>query len=544
MIALLLLAASLVHAQLYDDSPLIASDHTNLMQFWTDAGCTASLCERPPLGSPCSAYRNRTNGFVQCLQGRIKTLGIWSPVDRPLNGSISSVVGTLDKLTTFTVTASWTTPPTVPSEIGRLTSLTLLELARVSRLPNQIGQLSALTQLFVSNSQLAAVPPGLANLKQRVMVVLRNLGLTGSLPDLSNATNMNIDVGGNNLTGAVRLGSGASCNLVGLWNGYRYALEGERNCFTSCTGSSCCNSVPYLCPSKNESVPLTGAEHTSLTRVLDELGCHSPACMRAAVGQPCSFFNGASSKVTCTFGSVTSVQINASAALNGTLPTAIGALTGLTSLELLSRAYRGTMVSQIGKLTLLSSLALAGVDGGIASEIGRLSLLASLVLTPSNPVRTEFPKVFGGSAMHTAWLASNNLYGDLPTAFLANLLPFGMKNFSVANNSLTGDFVETEYPVNAPPRTPSCELISRAHPETERNCFKSCNPPNSRCCEGVNLCPSRLPTTSTSTSTTSTTLPPAPKPSRDTQADAAQVRDESDWQRDARLWRSSRPACG
>jgi len=517
MNALLLIAtiAWLAHAQLFDDGPLTASEHANLMQFWTDAGCPASLCERPPLGSLCSVYRNRTNGYVQCLQGRLKTLSLSSALDQPLNGSISSVVGTFDKLNTLTFTASWTTMQTVPSEIGRLTNLTLVEFSRVSRIPNQIGQLSRLTQLYVTNAPLAAVPPGLANLKQPVTVTLRNLNLTGSLPDLSNATNMSIDVGGNNLTGAVRLGPNASCNLVGLWNGYRYALEGERNCFTSCTGSPCCSSVPYLCPSKNESVPLTSAEHTRLTRVLDELGCHAPACLRGAAGQACSGFNGASSKVTCTFGSVTGVQIGAGAVLNGTLPTALGALTGLTSLELLSTTYRGTMVSQIGKLTLLSSLSLAGVDGGIASEIAYLSLLTSLVLTPTNPVRTPFPKALGGTQTQTVWLASNNLYGDLPTAHITWLCLFGMKNFSVANNSLTGDFVETEYPVNAPPRTASCELVSRAHPESERNCFQSCQPANSRCCTGVNLCPSRSAngTTTVTVTTAATASSTTPKPS-------------------------------
>jgi hypothetical protein len=226
----------------------------------------------------CISHKH--NGYVQCLQGRIRTLSLASAVNQPLNGTFSALVGTFVNLTTLTVTASWTTPQTVPSEIGRLTALTLVQLAHVARIPNEIGQLSSLTQLYVSDALLAAVPAGLANLKQAVSVTLRNLGLTGSLPDLSNATNLSIDVGGNNLTGAVRLAPSASCNLVGLWNGHRFQLEGERNCFTSCTGSTCCNSVPYLCPSKNESAPLTSAEHTRLTRVLDELGCHAPSCQR------------------------------------------------------------------------------------------------------------------------------------------------------------------------------------------------------------------------------------------------------------------------
>jgi len=140
--------------------------------------------------------------------------------------------------------------------------------------------------------------------------------------------------------------------------------------------------------------------------------------------------------VTCAGAQVTILWLNNNN-LVGAIPTEIGNLTNLTTLNLGSNALSGPIPSSIGLLTNLANLYLGSnaLSGPIPSSIDGLTNLTYLALADnalSGPIPSQIGLLTGLTYLG---LANNNLSGPIPSeiGLLTNLT-----NLNLFNNDLSG----------------------------------------------------------------------------------------------------------
>ena len=126
--------------------------------------------------------------------------------------------------------------------------------------------------------------------------------------------------------------------------------------------------------------------------------------------------------------------------LTGTLPTALGSLTGLIDLDLAANELTGSIPTQLGSLTKLQWLDLHDnqLSGSIPVELGDLAALEYLFLA-DNQLSGSIPADLGdlGNLLQLD-LRDNDLTGSIPTG-LADSGDLGsLKDLFLANNALTG----------------------------------------------------------------------------------------------------------
>jgi prepilin-type N-terminal cleavage/methylation domain-containing protein len=146
---------------------------------------------------------------------------------------------------------------------------------------------------------------------------------------------------------------------------------------------------------------------------------------------PCSWFG-----VTCSAGNVDSVSLPNNN-LTGSLPTEIGNLTGLTTLNLTGNAITGSIPPQIGRLTDLSTLDLSDnqLDGVIPKTIGNNTNLSILNLS-LNALDGQIPSSIGRlSTLDELYLQNNTLTCHVPTT-IANLSEIDSTKLDLSNNNL------------------------------------------------------------------------------------------------------------
>jgi Leucine-rich repeat (LRR) protein len=113
-----------------------------------------------------------------------------------------------------------------------------------------------------------------------------------------------------------------------------------------------------------------------------------------------------------------------SASMNGftSIPTEIGNLSSLLSMDLVGNKLRGTIPSEVGKLSKLSRLELGNnsLSGTIPTTIGNLILLAEDLDLSENQLSGPIPTEFGRLVvLRQLLLNSNQLTGQIPTEFRA-----------------------------------------------------------------------------------------------------------------------------
>ena len=129
--------------------------------------------------------------------------------------------------------------------------------------------------------------------------------------------------------------------------------------------------------------------------------------------------------VTVSGGRVTGLDLGYSEAgslatkLAGSLPSALGSLTALTSLDLSGHRFSGGIPASLGSLASLASLDLSGnsLSGGIPSQIAGINSLATLDLS-DNLLTGSIPASIGGSssALASLDLSANRLIGLIPAS--------------------------------------------------------------------------------------------------------------------------------
>ncbi len=126
--------------------------------------------------------------------------------------------------------------------------------------------------------------------------------------------------------------------------------------------------------------------------------------------------------------------------LSGSIPSGLGDLSNLTTLNLSGNQLTGTIPSGLGDLSNLTTLNLSGnqLSGTIPSELGDLSSLTTLDLS-TNQLHGVIPSDLGGlSNLGTLNLSNNSLGGSIPSR-LGNL-----SNLKVLN--LSGNELDWEIP--------------------------------------------------------------------------------------------------
>ncbi len=107
--------------------------------------------------------------------------------------------------------------------------------------------------------------------------------------------------------------------------------------------------------------------------------------------------------------------------LKGSIPPALGRLTGLRVLELDQNSLTGEIPGALGRLTSLHTMDLSNnqLEGGIPTAFGELVRLERLRLF-QNQLTGEIPTEFGRlTNLRDMWLFSNQLSGELPEELAA-----------------------------------------------------------------------------------------------------------------------------
>ena len=123
--------------------------------------------------------------------------------------------------------------------------------------------------------------------------------------------------------------------------------------------------------------------------------------------------------------------------LTGKIPSELGSLVNLRVLSLSANQLIGGIPKELENLSNLQSLELWGnqLDGGIPTELGNLSNLQALLLS-GNQLTGKMPKELGTlSNLRSLWLGKNQLIGAIPTE-LGNLS--NLEGLLLDRNQLTG----------------------------------------------------------------------------------------------------------
>ena len=352
------------------------SDATNT---WLISDCETLLSVRDTLAArgsldwsadiPISDWQGIT---LQGNPARVMWLNIRA---EGLGGSIPSELGRLSSLTYLNLRDN-NLKGFIPSELGNLTNLKVLGLNN-NELRGQIPDLSDLTkleQLYLSNNDLRGIVPAwLGTLRNVRELWLWGNELSGAIPDLRGMTSLvRLKLQSNKLTGGVPAWFGDMDGLVYLYL-HKNPLGG-----TIPPELGEMSSLRYLWLHTTE---LTGGIPQELSQLsgLRDLNLHSNS-------------------------------------LSGSIPPELGGMTSLTRLRLHRNQLSGRIPSMLGDLDTLRSLWLHGnmLEESIPAELGRLTNLERLWLS-ENRLTGQIPTELDGLAkLSQLRLAENRFTGCVP----------------------------------------------------------------------------------------------------------------------------------
>ncbi len=274
----------------------------------------------------------------------------------------------------------------LPLEIGQLTALTTLHLHsnQLSVLPPEIGQLTALTSLSLSSNQLSALPPEIGQLTALTELHLRDNKLSALPPEIGQLTALTaLHLYGNQLS-ALPPEISLLTALAAL-----YLQENKLSALPPEIGQLTALTALHLYGNQLSALPPEIGQLTSLTTL--DLSSNQLSVLPSEIGQLTSL-------------NTLDLRWNRLSAL----PPEIGQLTALTSLDLDGNQL-SALPSEIGQLTALTSLDLDGNQlNALLSEIGQLTALTYLDLS-SNQLSALPPEIGKLTALTTLYLHNNQL---------------------------------------------------------------------------------------------------------------------------------------
>ena len=319
-----------------------------------------------------------------------------------LTGEIPTQLGDLSSLIDLNLTDNELTGE-IPSELGDLSSLRDLDLDHnrlTGEIPAELGDLSSLFVLSLSwNGLTGDIPTELGDFAKLQYLKLNHNQLTGEIPtELSNISRLSgLSLRGNQLTGEIPAALGRM-----------YFLGSLDLSFNELTGE-----IPT------------------------ELGDLSNLHKLSLYGNR---LTGEIPKELGNLSYLSSLNLSRNQ-LTGEIPTELGNLSHLTYLDLSFNQLTGEIPTAVGSLYELTFLYLRGTQltGEIPTELGNLGSLQYLDLS-RNQLTGEIPTALGSlSSLRRLDLTWNNLTGKIPTE-LGNL--GSLENLNLSNNQLTGEIPE------------------------------------------------------------------------------------------------------
>ncbi|CAL5079200.1 unnamed protein product [Urochloa decumbens] len=374
-----------------------------------------------------------------------------------VHGSIPAEIGNLPSLT-YLVLASNSLTGTIPSSLGNLSRLTVLSLTNnylEGSIPAGIGNNPYLGYLQLSANNLSGLlPPSLCNLSSLYYFFVAHNELHGRLPAKLGENIQDFGIGKNRFSGPLPLSLTNLSSLQGLYaelndlsgtvpselgklqnleifvlddNNFEANNKQEWGFITSLTN---CSRLNILTIGWNR---FAGKLPSSLANLSTNL-----QWLRTPM-------NNISGAIPSEIGNLAGLQTLdfRDNRLSGPIPESIGKLTQLSELYLDSNNISGLMPSYIANLTSLSILSTLGnsLEGQIPPSIGNLSQLSTLDLS-SNKLTGVIPK-------EIMELPSISIYLNLSYNLLEGLLPLqvgnlvNLKQLSISGNKLSGEIPDT-----------------------------------------------------------------------------------------------------
>ena len=307
---------------------------------------------------------------------------------------------------------------------GRVCALNLQGNGLSGQIPEELGNLTNLTNLYLSENQLSGeIPAELGNMANLGWLYIGENRLTGEIPpELGNIAGLVIlSLDRNLLSGDIPAGLGNLTNLTELhlsWNQLSGEIPGELGSLTNLTRL-------YL--SFNQ---LTGA-------IPEELGNLTNL---ATLSLEANRLSGA---IPAGLGSMTNLTrlylINNQ--LSGAIPEELGSLSNLQTLDISGNRLTGPIPAGLGNLTNLTELHLHvnQLSGEMPAELGNLANLTELDFS-DNPISGEIPAELGNlTNLRSLRFKGNQLSGDIPVE-LGNLT--SLEALFLSHNRLSGEIPE------------------------------------------------------------------------------------------------------
>ena len=379
--------------------------------------------------------------------GRVVELDLWS---NNLSRAIPPELGRLSNLERLSLSKNKLSG-SIPSELGNLVNLHWLYLHnnRLSgSIPSELGNLTNLVVLNLSENQLSgSIPSELAKLTGLKWLILSENQLRGSIPsELGNLTNLFwLDLEENLLIGTVPPQLDELANLD-VWYLSGNRLDGclpaswqnvKANDFDELGLIFCIASSPPLTTATDRDALIALYQSAKGDNWTNNDNWLSDAPIGTWYGVTTDesgrvieldlWQNNLNGTIPSELGDLTFLNtLNLfDNQLRGEIPPELGNLTSLVVLNLSQNELRGTIPIDLGKLTILVILNLSDnqLSGKIPPDLNRLTYLAGLYLS-QNELQGTIPSEFGGlSNLEELHLWDNHLRGTIPSELgdLANL---------------------------------------------------------------------------------------------------------------------------
>ena len=332
---------------------------------------------------------------------RLRLTGNFLKIGKDIAGNIPATIGDLTNLVELDLDNNDLTGA-IPSSIGDLTNLVELDLSYnflTGSIPEEFRKLTNLSSLNLGSNQLSGlIPPVIKNLANLEVLSLRNNRFRGSIPiwlgDLTRLRYLLLDY--NRLVGGIPSSLGNLSNL--------YSLQLNDNSLDG-------NLPPRL-------GKLSNMEYLNLS------------------------YNELSGSIPSEWGDLTNLTtLNLKDNRLSGVPDVVKNLTDLITIRLGSNNFTGTLdwIASFPHL-IIADLSFANFGGNIPSSIGNLSVLSSLDLGVTQ-LSGSVPKELGNLRnLKALSLRRNYLSGNIPTE-LGNLAPSmggSLRYLSYCNNYFTG----------------------------------------------------------------------------------------------------------